>query len=356
MRIVKCGVVACLTGMVGVLGGCAAGSSTDGQQQARAQAQAQTQPQARRPTWEQRRARFAEHTAELLGEFDTSSAQIDLDKMFSPGVPKDGIEAISDPKMIPVGSAEFPPDDGRVIATTINGRAIAYPLAILSVHEMVNDTAAGRRIAVSYCPLCDSAAVYDRRLPNGRTAEFGISGMLYKSNLTYYDRASHSLWSQVDMRALTGPFAGQSLDHLPFEVMTFQRFKHEYPSGMVMSTDTGHDVEQYKSSHYESYFASDRLYMPVEYDQSLPAKLLGMGVNVGGQKYFVTQRRAQQSDVRIQTARGAVVVSATADGMQLKNAPDDVDAMQTFWFAWSSVNPDTNVIDVKQHDRGESKG
>ena len=112
-----------------------------------------------------------------------------------------------------MGHGRFLVPGDLVIGLSLHGEARAYPLEILALHEVCNDTLGGEPILVTYQPLCDSAVVFERRV-DGHTREFGVSGLLYNSNLLMYDRhpeqpQDESLWSQLQFRALAGPAAAQ---------------------------------------------------------------------------------------------------------------------------------------------------
>src|SRR5688572_23552989 len=126
-----------------------------------------------------------------------AKALVPVDEIISGGPPPDGIPAIDRPAFImAAGAAAWPKPQEPVLALTIAGDARAYPLQILMWHEIVNDVVGGVPVAVTFCPLCNSALVFERRVDSA-TLDFGTSGMLYKSDLVMYDRQSHSLWSQM---------------------------------------------------------------------------------------------------------------------------------------------------------------
>jgi hypothetical protein len=104
-------------------------------------------------------------------------------------------------------------NDVRVIGVEVGGEARAYPLAVLNWHELVNDTLGGLPILVSDCPRCATGMVFDRTL-DGRTRQFGVSGLLYRSDLLLYDHQTESLWSQIAATAVTGELAGKKLNLL----------------------------------------------------------------------------------------------------------------------------------------------
>ena len=305
---------------------------------------------ARQPTFAERKARHEPHKQQLLTEFDLSDARIDLEALYSPGVDRDGIVSLDEPQRWNIGESSFPADDARVIEVSINGESVAYPLAIMGAHEIANDTVGGVPVAVTYCPLCDSASVVDRTLPDGEVTELGVSGLLYQSNLTMYDRTTDSLWSQAGMTAVTGPWAGRSLNHRPVRIVTYGRFKSRHPDGQVLSALTGHD-EDYdaQAEHFDLYLSSDRLYMPVDHGDVLPPKTLGMGVAVGDYAAFVSVDAARDAPLRLDTPSGSVLVAANEAGLELIEAPDDVRSMQVLYFAWSAFHPGSRVFGPRPH-------
>ena len=128
--------------------------------------------------------------------FDLGRTSIPRDEIHAGGPQKDGIPSLTNPKLIPAKSAGFLRPADRVIGVFVEGESRAYPLPILDYHEAVNDEIGKTAFAVTYCPLCDSSAVFDRRRGDS-TVEFGISGLLYNSNVLLYDRGvvgKESLW------------------------------------------------------------------------------------------------------------------------------------------------------------------
>jgi hypothetical protein len=177
---------------------------------------------------------------------------VPLDEIVSGGPPPDGIPAIDRPAFVPpeAAAAWLHPRE-PVLALGIAGAARAYPLQILVWHEIVNDVVGGVPIAVTFCPLCNSALVFER-VVDGVTLDFGTSGMLYKSDLVMYDRRTHSLWSQMDGRAIVGDLAGTRLKGRPANTIAFEEWRAAHPAGKVLSRDTGHE-RNYGVNPYQSY-------------------------------------------------------------------------------------------------------
>ena len=128
---------------------------------------------------------------------DFAKSTIDFSEVMSGGPPKDGIPAIDTPQFKTVSEIDDIQDREPVISLAINGDARAYPLRVLTWHEIANDTVGGVPVAVTFCPLCNAAIVFDRRLADGRVLDFGTTGKLRNSDLVMYDRQTESWWQQL---------------------------------------------------------------------------------------------------------------------------------------------------------------
>jgi hypothetical protein len=173
---------------------------------------------------------------------------VSLCEFVSGGVPRDTIPAINRPRVASVAAAtrELAPGEPVVV---VAGRA--YPLRILLWHEVVNDVIGGRPVVVTYCPLCNTAQAFDRRV-RGRTLAFGVSGVLRGGDLVMFDRATQSWWQQFDGRALVGSLAGAKLRLLPAVTARFAAFRRHHPHGEVLSQRTGFD-RPYGRTPYPRY-------------------------------------------------------------------------------------------------------
>lgn len=189
--------------------------------------------------------------AEGAWKTDTSKSSIDLKELLRGGPPKDGIPSIDRPRFVPAEAVDWLAAQELVIAVRMGGKPRAYPLQILMWHELVNDVAGETPILVSYCPLCNSAIVFDRRV-NGATLEFGVSGMLRNSDMVMYDRQSDSLWQQITGEGIVGSYTGSTLRILPSQMITFSQFKDAYPGGDVLSRETGYQ-RNYGQNPYRGY-------------------------------------------------------------------------------------------------------
>lgn len=195
-------------------------------------------------------------------DFDRTS--VDFSEILSGGPPKDGIPAIDAPAFQTLAElVQRPADREPVISIELGGLARAYPVAILMWHEIVNDTFAGTPIAVTYCPLCNSGIVFDRRI-GGETTTFGTTGKLRNSDLVMYDRASESWWQQFEGRAIIGAHMGEELVRVPSRFESFGEFAARRPDGEVLIASTRFG-RSYGANPYEGY---DSLRQPFLYDGS----------------------------------------------------------------------------------------
>ncbi len=189
---------------------------------------------------------------------DHPEPMIDLGEILSV-VPPDSIPPLEDPVFEPAAEVDWLPGVEPVLALEINGDARAYPLRIMTWHELVNGTVGGVPVTVSYCPLCNSAVAYDRRV-NKRVLDFGTSGALFNSSLVMYDRQTESLWSHYTGQAVAGHLTSAQLDLYPVQTVSFERFLETYPAGYVLGRDTGHS-RQYWRNPYENYDTNNRPFL-----------------------------------------------------------------------------------------------
>ena len=183
---------------------------------------------------------------------NTAKRLINLNELQSGGPSKDGIPPIYHPRFVSVSqAAKWLSPVEPVVSLTLDGRTRAYPLQILIWHEIVNDRFGDVPVIVTFCPLCYSVNVFDRRI-NGREYTFGTSGMLRYSNLVMYDHQTESLWQQVIGRALVGDMAGANLKAIPAQIISFEQFRTTYKNGLVLSRTTGHK-RNYGRNPYAGY-------------------------------------------------------------------------------------------------------
>ena len=179
---------------------------------------------------------------------------VNLDEIQSGGPPKDGIPSIDNPKFVPVAKVKDLADSEPVVGLIINGKARAYPLRVLTWHEIVNDELGGVPVTVTYCPLCNSAIAFDRRL-DGKVLDFGTTGKLRNSDMVMYDRQTESWWQQFLGEGIVGEMTGKRLKAIPARLESFANFKKRAPGGDVLvPNDPG--KRNYGANPYTGYDTS----------------------------------------------------------------------------------------------------
>ncbi|MGH2398645.1 MAG: DUF3179 domain-containing protein [bacterium] len=200
----------------------------------------------------------AAHRGERI-PFDTSEWKTDftkhsipLSEIISGGPPKDGIPAIDKPAFESLEAAgKWLKPNEPVILVERNGDPRAYPMQILIWHEIVNDTVGGTPTTITFCPLCNTAIAFDRRL-DGLVLDFGTTGRLRFSDLVMYDRQSESWWQQITGEAIVGSLTGKRLSMLPAQIVAWETFRQTFPKGKVLSRNTGFP-RSYGANPYVGY-------------------------------------------------------------------------------------------------------
>lgn len=183
---------------------------------------------------------------------DFSKHTVSYGEILSGGPPKDGIPAIDGPVFVGVNDANswLKPVE-PVIQVVVGDKARAYPLQILIWHEIVNDTIGDLPLAVTFCPLCNTAIAFVRK-SDGQVLDFGTTGRLRYSNLIMYDRQSETWWQQADGKAIAGKYAGAQLEFYPAIIISWEEFKAAHPDGLVLSRETGYS-RSYGQNPYAGY-------------------------------------------------------------------------------------------------------
>lgn len=283
---------------------------------------------------------------EQMNGFNLSNLSIDRSEVLSGGPGRDGIPSIDNPKFISIEAVDFLRDEDMVIGLVRGDTARAYPLRILVWHEIVNDIIENDAVAVTYCPLCGTAMVFDRNI-DGKTRTFGVSGLLYRSDVLMYDRETESLWSQLGMKAISGPAVGQKLTWLPSEQLTWKAWREKYPHGDVLSTDTGH-LRNYGGDAYTSYFASEKPMFPVPQTRTeLKDKAWVIGIIVNGTaKAYPVDLLPSGKAIEDTIGNSKIVVLYNTDKKHAQVTGDEgqqIPSLMAFWFAWQAFYPETSL-------------
>jgi len=276
-----------------------------------------------------------------------SKKSVSLDDLHQGCPARDCIPSIDDPKFVSAADATYVADDDIIIAISFGGEHRAYPTRILDHHEIVNDTIADTPLAITWCPLCGSA-VGVRRDVGDTITEFGVSGVLYNSDLVFYDRETETLWDQVEAKGIVGPLTGKTLDLVPVTMTRWSRWREAHPDTLVLSTDTGFE-EDYSGDPYAEYRSTDRLFFPVaQRDNDVFPKTVVYGFEIDGDSVAYTEDLLREHGTYKNEIDGeAAAVVMRDDGsviLELGNSGARYAPIRLFWFAWYTFHPKTQLF------------
>lgn len=282
--------------------------------------------------------------------FDLRDTLIPARQIHHGGPPRDGIPAIDRPRFIYADKASLR-DRDLVLGVAIGGSAKAYPIRIMNYHEIVNDRVGDEPVAITYCPLCGTGMAFSARI-GGTIRSFGVSGLLYNSDVLLYDRESESLWSQIMRKAVSGPMKGTLLKQLPLSHTTWRDWRHRHPATLVLSGNTGH-VRNYARSPYRGYARSGRVWFPVAHrDNRYHPKELVIGINVAGKsKVYPFAELAKHGSTLLDRFGGEQLRiefdAANRTGRIFRSSGQELPSIIAFWFAWIAFHPDSEVYRAK---------
>lgn len=279
--------------------------------------------------------------------FDLAGSLVPQDAIQRGGPPRDGIPAIDAPVFVGADAAGFLAEDDRVLGLSYRGEARAYPIKILNWHEVVNDRIGGEAIAVTYCPLCGTGVALHA---GGGPRSFGVSGLLYNSDVLLYDRETESLWSQLMMQAVSGPEKGKRLQPLPLQHTSWRAWRAQNPATKVLSTDTGFSRD-YDRDPYSGYAGSEALYFSVNArSRRYHPKEQVLGLEIDGRhKAYPFVELARHGSSIVEDRLGTTPVRILFDADERSAVAMDavgraLPAVTSYWFAWFAFHPDGEVF------------
>ena len=288
--------------------------------------------------------------AESFNGFDLGNSLVNKDHILQGGPPRDGIPPISNPKYVRAGNASFMRDDDIVLGFKIKGKTIAFARHILNWHEIINDEHEGKPFVITYCPLCGSGMAFSSEV-EGRTLKFGVSGLLYNNDLVFYDKETESLWLQLEHRAISGEYAGVSLEQLQLEHTTWQAWVTNHPDTLVLSNDQGFK-RNYRHDPYTGYETSSQVFFdtlrqaPKEFHSK--EKVLGISIAGAAKAYpFSELVKFGQASFEDELLGTPYTVfwneSAQSATIQAKHG-ESLTPTVAFWFAWYNFYPQSEVF------------
>lgn len=291
-------------------------------------------------------------SANGLNGFDLGNSLLPAERIESGGPGRDGIPAIDRPRFVAAAQADFLEPDDRVLGLHLNGTARAYPIAILNWHEIVNDRIGTQAAVISYCPLCGSGMAF---AVDGEWTEFGVSGLLYNSDVLLYDRETESLWSQIMAQAVSGPRRGERLRSLALRHTSWADWRQRYPDTLVLSTATGHRRD-YGRDPYAGYRDNPAIWFQVGHrDDRYPPKELVLGLELDGEfRAYPFSELARVPATWVDRFQGHPLRIRFDPQHQTAWVEDPegnvLPSLISFWFAWVAFHPDTEVFTAAREE------
>lgn len=283
-----------------------------------------------------------------VSEFDLRNPTIKLSELRGGGPRKGGIPAITKPRIVFTKHDKFIKDTDIVIGVVVKGKARAYPISILNWHEIVNDFIWGKSITVTWCPLTASGIVFERKI-DGKVLEFGVSGLLYNSNLVMYDKETESLWPQLSLGAVTGKFSNHRLKIIPSIVITWGEWLEMHPNTQLSSQKTGF-IRRYEQDPYIEYHKSpSAMFKLKNADKRLPQKAMVIGIRIGNTAKAYPMSVAKGKNVIIDDViegqKIKIHFNSKKTAYMYNKEGELLPAIRTYWFAWSNFNKDTLIFE-----------
>lgn len=275
-------------------------------------------------------------------------APIDIDHG-GPG--RDGIPALDHPVFLSgeARSSQIAPGD-RIMGVNYAGVAKAYPIKILDWHEIVNDSFGDAAVTITFCPLCGTGMVF--LADSGDLAlNFGVSGLIYNSNMLLYDRNTGSLWSQIMKRAVTGPLAGTRMIQVPAQYTTWGNWLAQHPDSLLLSRDTQFERD-YENGGYQEYRRLPHILFPTAHaDTRLTAKEWVVGIDVGEAALALPFYQLDKLEGALPVTVGGLDLDvhwdreASAARAFERGSGKEIATTSSYWFAWVAFHPDTALYD-----------
>ena len=258
--------------------------------------------------------------------------------------PRGCIPALDEPAVTDATGGAWYPDGRLVFGVVVNGEARAYPKHIMEVHEMVNDTLGGRRLAIPYCTLCLSAQAYFTDDVDGFQPLIRTSGLLSRSNKFMYDVTTFSAIDTFTGEAISGPLldAEVTLTQTTVVTSTWGAWRAAYPATTIVAQDGGIG-RRYPPNPLGGRDDAGPIFPVGDVDPRLSVQEVVVGAMTadGTPVAFPAGAARLALEAGETVARAGVTLQPDAGGLRAFVDGVETPAHEAFWFAWSQFHPET---------------
>lgn len=210
---------------------------------------------------------------------------------------------------------------------------------------------AGTPIVITFCPLCGTGMVFLARI-GGKDLNFGVSGLIYNSDVLLYDRNTESLWSQIMKKAVTGPMTGKELKQIPAQYTTWEAWFKEHPDSLLLSRDTGFKRDYDDSPYFDYKRLPSVMFATLHQDLRISAKVWVVGITVGQAALALPFTELDKLDGPLLITVGDTELSIRWDSdaqvaRAFDRSGDEIPTTAGYWFAWVAFHPDTALYPSK---------
>lgn len=306
-------------------------------------------------------ASFAGEEPSFFNGFNVQNGLIKPEAIDHGGPGRDGIPALDSPRFLVGADRDFQVKlEDRVMGVSFNGVAKAYPINILEQHEIVNDRFDGTALTITFCPLCGTGMVFFAKVRD-QVLDFGVSGLIYNSDMLLYDRSTKSLWSQVMKTAVTGPLKGETLTQIPAQYTTWGSWLKQYPDSLLLSRDTGFRRDYDAEPYYDYKRLPIIVFSTSHQDHRLSGKDWIVGIAVGDAALALPFTELDKLEGSLQVNVGDTELDiqwdrAASAARVFDRDGSEIPATSAYWFAWVAFHPDTALYQMDAGKQDVSLG